>query len=48
MEPLIWSAQRLPRLTYDMLPPLADYDRLQNLVGRAFPVSDDDGHLTSA
>ncbi|KAI0326495.1 hypothetical protein GY45DRAFT_1285407 [Cubamyces sp. BRFM 1775] len=36
MEPLIWSAQHLPHLTYDMLSPLANYNRLQNLVGRAF------------
>ncbi|KAH9848044.1 P-loop containing nucleoside triphosphate hydrolase protein [Lenzites betulinus] len=38
MEPLIWLAWRLPRLTYDMLPPLGDYDHLKNLVGRSFPV----------
>ncbi|KAI0633979.1 P-loop containing nucleoside triphosphate hydrolase protein [Trametes polyzona] len=37
IEPLIWRAWRLPRLTYDMLHPLADYDHLKNLVGRSFP-----------
>ncbi|KAI0824512.1 P-loop containing nucleoside triphosphate hydrolase protein [Trametes gibbosa] len=40
MERLIWLAWRLPRLTYDMLPPLADYDHLKNLVGRSFPKLD--------
>ncbi|KAJ8473273.1 hypothetical protein ONZ51_g7973 [Trametes cubensis] len=37
MEPLIWLAWKSPRLTYDVLPPLADYDHLKNLVRRAFP-----------
>ncbi|KAI0672538.1 P-loop containing nucleoside triphosphate hydrolase protein, partial [Trametes maxima] len=37
MSPLIKLAWRLPRLTYAMFPPLADYDHLKNLVGRAFP-----------
>ncbi|KAI0357911.1 P-loop containing nucleoside triphosphate hydrolase protein [Trametes cingulata] len=37
VEPIIWLAWRLPRLTYDMLPPLPDYDHLKNLVGRTFP-----------
>ncbi|KAH9886263.1 P-loop containing nucleoside triphosphate hydrolase protein [Cubamyces lactineus] len=40
LEPLIWLAWKLPRLTYDVLPPLADYDHLKNLVGRAFPHMD--------
>ncbi|KAH9886265.1 P-loop containing nucleoside triphosphate hydrolase protein [Cubamyces lactineus] len=40
LEPLIWLAWKLPRLTYDVLPPLADYDQLKNLVGRAFPHMD--------
>ncbi|KAI0325196.1 P-loop containing nucleoside triphosphate hydrolase protein [Cubamyces sp. BRFM 1775] len=40
LEPLIWLAWKLPRLTYDVLPPLADYDHLKNLVGRAFPYID--------
>ncbi|KAI0640447.1 P-loop containing nucleoside triphosphate hydrolase protein [Trametes meyenii] len=37
MMPLIKLAWRLPPLTYAMFPPLADYDHLKNLVGRAFP-----------
>ncbi|KAI0365037.1 P-loop containing nucleoside triphosphate hydrolase protein [Pilatotrama ljubarskyi] len=37
MEPTIWLAWRLPRLTFDMLSPLPDYDHLKNLVGRTFP-----------
>ncbi|KAI0655828.1 P-loop containing nucleoside triphosphate hydrolase protein [Cubamyces menziesii] len=37
LEPLIWLAWKLPRLTFDVLPQLADYDHLKNLVGRAFP-----------
>ncbi|KAI0325198.1 P-loop containing nucleoside triphosphate hydrolase protein [Cubamyces sp. BRFM 1775] len=40
LEPLIGLAWKLPRLTYDVLPPLADYDHLKNLVGRAFPYID--------
>ncbi|KAI0365043.1 P-loop containing nucleoside triphosphate hydrolase protein [Pilatotrama ljubarskyi] len=37
MEPTVWLAWRLPRLTFDMLSPLPDYDHLKNLVGRTFP-----------
>ncbi|KAL1939047.1 hypothetical protein VTO73DRAFT_10307 [Trametes versicolor] len=37
VEPLIWLAWRLPRLTYEMLPPLPEYDHLKNLVRRTFP-----------
>ncbi|KAI0768312.1 P-loop containing nucleoside triphosphate hydrolase protein [Trametes elegans] len=37
LDPLLWLAWRSPRLTFDMLPPLPDYDHLKNLVGRSFP-----------
>ncbi|KAI9056609.1 P-loop containing nucleoside triphosphate hydrolase protein [Trametes sanguinea] len=40
LEPFIWRARRLSHITYDMLPPLPDYDHLKNLVGRAFPMLD--------
>ncbi|KAI0357917.1 P-loop containing nucleoside triphosphate hydrolase protein [Trametes cingulata] len=36
MEPVIWLAWRLPRLPFDMLPPLPDYDHVQVLIGRTF------------
>ncbi|KAI0768310.1 P-loop containing nucleoside triphosphate hydrolase protein [Trametes elegans] len=36
MEPLVWLAWRMPRLTYDALPPLPDYYQLKNLVGPSF------------
>ena len=39
LGPIIWTAWKLPHFTYDMLPPLADYDHLRNLVGQSFPVS---------
>ncbi|KAI0640442.1 P-loop containing nucleoside triphosphate hydrolase protein [Trametes meyenii] len=40
MESIIWRAWRLPRVTYDMLPPLPDYDRVKNLAGYSFPYLD--------
>ncbi|KAI1790062.1 P-loop containing nucleoside triphosphate hydrolase protein [Ganoderma leucocontextum] len=35
--PVIWTAWKMPHFKYDLLPPLPDYDHLQNLVGRSFP-----------
>ncbi|KZV76922.1 P-loop containing nucleoside triphosphate hydrolase protein [Peniophora sp. CONT] len=35
MEPLVFLAYRLPRLPYDQIPPLADYDWAKNLVDRS-------------
>ncbi|OSD00626.1 P-loop containing nucleoside triphosphate hydrolase protein [Trametes coccinea BRFM310] len=40
LETFIWRARRLSRITYEMLPPLPDYDHLRYLVGRTFPVLD--------
>ncbi|KAM5539772.1 hypothetical protein V8D89_006585 [Ganoderma adspersum] len=40
LGPIIWTAWKLPHFTYDMLPPLADYDHLRNLVGQSFPLLD--------
>lgn len=40
VEPLIWLAWRLPRLTYEMLLALPEYDHLKHLVRRTFPVRD--------
>ena len=39
LSPVIWTAWKLPHFPYDLLPPLADYDHLRNLVGKSFPVS---------
>ena len=39
MSPIVWTAYKISHLKYDMLPPLADYDHLRNLVGKSFPVS---------
>ena len=41
MEPLVFLAYRLPRLPYDEIPPLADYDWAKNLVDRSAKVSAD-------
>ncbi|KAI9056602.1 multidrug resistance-associated ABC transporter, partial [Trametes sanguinea] len=40
LEPFIWRARRLSRITFEMLPPLPDYDHLKHLVVRAFPLLD--------
>ncbi|PIL29335.1 ATP-binding cassette transporter [Ganoderma sinense ZZ0214-1] len=37
LGPVIWTAWKLPHFPYDLLPPLADYDHLQNLVWKSFP-----------
>ncbi|KAG8744472.1 hypothetical protein FRC11_013448, partial [Ceratobasidium sp. 423] len=36
VDPLIWAAYRTPKLEYDQLPPLADYDRASHLRQRGF------------
>ncbi|KAF8594046.1 hypothetical protein BDV93DRAFT_529547 [Ceratobasidium sp. AG-I] len=36
VEPLIWAAYRAPKLAYEQLPPLADYDRAAHLKARGF------------
>ncbi|QRW00045.1 ABC transporter transmembrane region [Ceratobasidium sp. AG-Ba] len=36
LEPIIWAAYRTPKLEYDQLPPLADYDRAAHLKERSF------------
>ncbi|PIL29334.1 ATP-binding cassette transporter [Ganoderma sinense ZZ0214-1] len=37
VSPIIWTAWKVPHFTYDLLPPLPDYDLLHNLVLRSFP-----------
>ncbi|KAH8086617.1 hypothetical protein BXZ70DRAFT_1067776 [Cristinia sonorae] len=36
LDPVIFLAYRIPHLSLDQLPPLSDYDRTKNLVGRSF------------
>lgn len=38
VEPVVWKAWSVPRLTYEMLPPLPEYDYLTNLKRKSFPV----------
>lgn len=42
LDPVISLANRIPKLTHDQLPPLADYDYAKNLIASSFPVR----HLT--
>ena len=36
LDPIVFLAYRVPHLSHDMLPPLADYDYTKNLVRRSF------------
>ncbi|KAG8687950.1 hypothetical protein FRC08_011696, partial [Ceratobasidium sp. 394] len=36
LDPLVWTAYRSPKLEYEQLPPLADYDRAAYLKQRSF------------
>ncbi|KAF8758900.1 P-loop containing nucleoside triphosphate hydrolase protein [Rhizoctonia solani] len=36
LDPLLWTAYRAPKLEYEQLPPLADYDRASHLKERSF------------
>ncbi|KAF8257990.1 hypothetical protein EI94DRAFT_1756220 [Lactarius quietus] len=36
LDPIIFLAYRVPHLSHDMLPQLADYDQTRNLVHRSF------------
>ncbi|KAI5991472.1 hypothetical protein EDD15DRAFT_2275310 [Pisolithus albus] len=38
LDPIVVKAQRVPHLSRDQLPPLADYDYARNLRKRSFPV----------
>ena len=38
LDPIVFLAYRVPHLSHDMLPPLADYDYTKNLVKRSFKV----------
>ncbi|OJT02282.1 ATP-binding cassette transporter abc4 [Trametes pubescens] len=40
VESFVWRAWRIPRLTYEMLPPLPEYDYLTNLKRKSFPYLD--------
>ncbi|KAJ7081163.1 multidrug resistance-associated ABC transporter [Mycena belliarum] len=37
LDPIIFLAYRIPHLSFDLLPPLCDYDAAENLKVRAFP-----------
>ncbi|CAE6479744.1 unnamed protein product [Rhizoctonia solani] len=36
LDPIVWAAYRSPKLEYEQLPPLADYDRASHLRDRGF------------
>ncbi|QRW00058.1 ABC transporter transmembrane region [Ceratobasidium sp. AG-Ba] len=36
LDPVVWTAYRAPKLEYEQLPPLADYDRAAHLKQRSF------------
>jgi hypothetical protein len=38
LDPLILLATMMPHLSYELLPPLADYNDAKNLKSEAFPV----------
>lgn len=38
LDPVVSLANRVPTLTHDQLPPLADYDYAKNLIATSFPV----------
>ncbi|EIW53706.1 multidrug resistance-associated ABC transporter [Trametes versicolor FP-101664 SS1] len=40
VESIVWRAWRIPRLTYEMLPPLPEYDYLTHLRQKSFPYLD--------
>ncbi|KAF7315751.1 ATP-binding cassette transporter [Mycena indigotica] len=40
LDPIIFLGYRVPHLSYDQLPPLADYDHAKNLKKHAFPYMD--------
>ena len=37
LDPIIFQAYRIPHLSHDQLPPIADYDQSKNLVKTGFP-----------
>lgn len=38
LDPVVYLANRVPKLTSEQLPPLADYDYTKNLRAGSFPV----------
>jgi hypothetical protein len=38
LDQIVLLAYRVPHLSYDQLPPLADYDYTPNLKAKSFPV----------
>lgn len=38
LDPVIFLGYRMPHLSWEQLPPLADYDYTRNVVKRGFPV----------
>ena len=46
LDPVIFEAYRVPHLSHERLPPLADYDYAKRLTEHAFPVSKNYGYPT--
>lgn len=44
LDPVIFEAYRVPHLSHERLPPLADYDYAKRLTENAFPVSENREH----
>jgi hypothetical protein len=40
LDPTVFLAYRIPHLSHDQLPPIADYDEAKNLVKKSFPKLD--------
>lgn len=38
LDPVVYLANQVSHLSYDQLPPLADYDEAENLAKKSFPV----------
>lgn len=38
LDPIVFLAYRIPHLSHDLLPPLADYDHAHQLKAKSFPV----------
>ena len=45
LDPVVILANRIPHLSADLLPPLADYDYAKNLRAHSFPVCRSIAHL---
>lgn len=45
LDPIVWAAYHAPKLEYDQLPPLPDYDRASYLRQRSFDKLDPLGRV---